>query len=300
MKIFFARTSISALFVSSFLFGGLVQAQESSTTSIPLTSTPASNLPLPQENFWSFSLANETTMAASNLHYASAAKSYGAVNFAGLQYKPNGIHTFSLRQYFTVNHDGPKGSDTTTLDDTVFLYARNGLSGIFNSNPLDLSFRYYVPTSQASRRINSLGTLRMDLEAAWTLNPKWKLSYYFNPAQTFVSDTQSVDEEGAPTAVSATTTLSHYGNVYYSFNDDVNAYTYAGLSHKWKTSPGTLSDEETILGVGANFNFIGGRLTVNPEIAVASPRVAKAARVPAEKIIQEKNLSYILTSQIVF
>lgn len=250
---------------------------------------------------WSLTFVNQTSVGADQLNYANREdKTYEALNYAGFGYKLNPQNRIGVRQYFTLNHDGDKGVDKTTMNDTVLTYTRSDLSGIFNSDKVSPTFWYYIPTSTASRDMNSNGNLRMDLEVPWTLTPKWTVSYYFNPRQNLIPNGTIVDAEGKESPVFAKTTLIHYGILYYNFSDAISTYGYAGYIHRWKTAAATLTDQEALLALGASFNLLGGKINLNPEISVTSVQVAKAKQNAAEQIVQEKNISYVMTSAFVF
>jgi len=291
------------------------QAQQvsSSTTTVPSTTTVAAagnqlSTPLPDPEVlatakkpWSLSFVNQTSLAAEDINYLNnSKKSYQALSYAGLAYKLNEKSRLGLRQYVTMSHDGPTGADKTTLNDTVLTYSRSNVSGILNSDQLAPLFWYYAPTSNASREAKSYGQVRLDLEIPWTLNPQWSVSYYLNPRQNFIPEGEVVGPDGKPTPVFSKTTLIHYGYLYRTFSDTVTAYTYGGFMHRWKTSSAKLTDEELLLGLGASFTLMGGKINLMPEISVSSVQVKGAQKVAAERIIQEKNISYVMTSAFVF
>jgi hypothetical protein len=250
---------------------------------------------------WSITLMNQTSVDAADAHYASnGKKNFSALNYAGVGYKLNAKNRIGLRQYFSIDHNGPTGANTTTVNDAVLTYSHSGVAGILNSDALTPSVWYYAPTSDSSRQVSSNGQLRMDLEIPWTLTPKWTVSYYLNPRQNFIPEGVLVNDKGEENPVFSKTTLIHYGYLYYSFSDSVSAYTYGGYMHRMKTTTATLTDQSAMLGLGASFSFLGGKINLNPEVSVASVQVAGAASSAAEEIIQEKNVSYVLSSAFVF
>lgn len=306
------RVIIIAAFATAAAIAHAEQAPSSTTTASSTTTVAAASgqsstvIPDPEtlataKKAWSLSLVNQTSLSAGDINYVNnSKKSYEALSYAGLAYKLNEKSRVGLRQYITMNHDGPTGADKTTLNDTVLTYSRTGVSGILNSDNLAPLFWYYAPTSSTSRSAKSYGQVRLDLEIPWTLNPQWSVSYYLNPRQNFIPEGELMGPDGKPTPVFSKTTLIHYGYLYRSFSDSVTAYTYGGLMHRWKTSSAKLTDEELLLGLGMNFTLLGGKITLMPEISVASVRVKGAQKTAAEQIIQEKNVSYVMTSAFVF
>ncbi|WP_413291542.1 hypothetical protein [Bdellovibrio sp. HCB337] len=285
-------------------------AAASTTTAAPAANVAAAGqtattLPDPEAaatkgKAWSVSIMNQTSVDASVLNYSNNnQKSYGSVNYVGAGYKVDAKNKIGARQYFGIDHDGETNKNKTTMMDAVLTYSRSGWDGILKSDPLSATFWYYAPTSDASRDVNSNGMVRMDMEIGWTLNPKWSVSYYLNPRQSFIPEGEVV-VDGKASPVFSKTTLIHYGYLYYNVSDAAQAYTYAGYMHRWNTSSLTLHEEHVLAGLGASFSLLGGKVNLNPEISVDSKTVAGYKPTKAEEVFQEKNVSYVLTSAFVF
>lgn len=285
------------LLAITLLFTFLARA-EAQTSGIPVISVEApKNV---KDSSWEATVSNGMTVTAEALNYNSKDRSYEAANYVGAAYKWNGVNKVGLRHYFTLKHDAEIGENTNTMDDTVVTYSRKGVVGVWGSKELAPGVRYYLPTSQASKSLHSHGILRADLQMDWTLTPEWEVSYNVSPRQYFIPESFVVDEKGESQTVFSKTRLTHYGLVTYYVNDSYSAYTYCGFDHRWKTSRASLTDEDLLLGVGMDFYFWDGKIYLNPEISVTSPRFSDAVRAANEPVLQEKNITYVVTSEFTF
>lgn len=278
-----------------FALISLAQAQTSGVSVISVDATKDAN-----DSSWEGTLSNEMTVTAGALNYNSKDRSYEAVNYVGAAYKWGGKNKIGLRQYFTLSHDADKGTHNRTMDDAVVTYSRKDMAGVLGSKELSPGVRYYLPTSEQSQSLHSHGVFRADLQLDWTLTPQWEISYSFTPRQYFIPEGESLDDSGAAKAIFAKTRLTHYGLLTYCINDSYSAYTYCGFDHSWRTSRVSLTDEDLLLGLGMEFYFFDGKIYLNPEISVTSPRFADAAKAANEPVLQEKNISYVLTSEFRF
>lgn len=253
---------------------------------------------------WSASFVTLIETGAADLNYANAEDhSVKTTNYMGLGYKLNATNTFGFRQYFTAEHAFDEKAGTsknkTTLNDSVLTYSRK-MGKIAGSEAITPQFWYYAPTSEASQALNSYGKLRLDAEADWNLTPKWAVGYYFNPRQSFMPDSVTVDPTGKATENFSRTTLIHYGLLYYNASDMVQLYTYAGFNHSWRTSRATLADETRLAAVGANFTFFKGGLIINPEVYSEMQTVKDSIDVADNVGIADSNVTYALTAAVTF
>lgn len=271
-------------------------------TTAPATGTTTTTAPAPEAaaKAWSVTLLNEASAGAAELHYANrTSKSYSLLNYVGAGYKLNPKHRIGIRQYFKADRDGDKAQFTNTMMDSVLTYSGE-FGKIGASDTITPSVWYYVPTSDASRKVQSNGTLRSDIEVAYTLNPKVTVSYLFNPRQSFVPAGSTLNKKGEAVDHFSRTTLIQMGYAYYNISDSIVAYANAGYLHSWKTANLALSDEAFMAGIGASFSFFSGKLSLNPEISTSSDKVSSFKKVAAGKDIQESTLTYALTSAISF
>ncbi len=249
---------------------------------------------------WSVTFVNQTAATADQINYSNIhSKSLNTINYIGGGYKIDAKNRLGVRQYLTVDRDGPSGEYKSTMIDTALTYTRN-MDGVLKSDPISAMLWYYIPNSDASRDARSNGQVRLDMELAYTLSPKWTVSYYFNPRQNLIPNGEIVAAEGKVSPVFSKTTLIHYASLYYNFNDTVTAYTYGGYKHRWKTSSMTLNEEALLTAVGTYFTLAGGKIQLNPEISVESAKVKDFQKIAAGQDIQEENISYALTSAFSF
>jgi hypothetical protein len=249
---------------------------------------------------WSISFVNLLSADAKDANYRASNQTFSTDNYVGAGYKLDAKNRLGFRQYFSVDHSAETGEYTRTMNDPVLTYTRN-MDGVLKSDPISAMFWYYIPTSDVSRDARSNGQVRLDMEFAYTLTPKWSVSYYLNPRQNFIPTNRTTAEDGTETLASfSKTTLIHYGNLYYNFSDTATAYTYVGYKHRWQTSTATLNEESLLTAVGAYFTLAGGKIQLNPEVSAESMKVSNFQKVASGKDIQEKNLSYALTSAFSF
>jgi hypothetical protein len=98
----------------------------------------------------------------------------------------------------------------------------------------------------------------------------------------------------------AKSTLIHWGTAYYNVSDAQIYYTNLGMREDWKTRAGMqLTNEQYLLNLGANFKFLKGALTLNPELDLASDETANSNWKDAGTYA-ESNLTYLMTVAVAF
>jgi hypothetical protein len=235
-----------------------------------------------------------------------AESSLDAVSYLGASYKLNSYTSIGTRFYVSTNRVAAK-FDTDTKKTTEFsskntvndpwLFVTNKSNGIFGSDDISTSLIYYIPNSDLSSKARSNGTLRLDSEIVWTLNPKIQLSYYLNPRQTFIPN-GFVTVDGKETEVFARTRLIHGPNFYYNFNDNLQAYVASYLDQSVKSAtPGTMDNEKVLNEAG--INYVIGKLTLNPAISEEIPTKAKGIASTA-RYFRDDQTSYNLTAALSF
>ncbi|HEY8270904.1 MAG TPA: hypothetical protein VIG33_08440 [Pseudobdellovibrionaceae bacterium] len=245
---------------------------------------------------WSFNALAQAEIASSEMHYSNSTdKTVDFTNAVGLGYKFNKENSIGFKQYFDVKHDGQKKTNKADLSYPVLTYGHT-FQGVAKSDPVSALFWYYVPVTATDYKVQNNGLLRMDAEVNWTLSPKWSLSYYLNPRQSLIPTETTLDDN----PVFAKTTLIHFGTLYYNVNDTISYYLNVGFRHDWKTASLDLVKEQYLTNLGASFSFFGGKLNLNPEIdyAVVLPRSGQSLEVAST--YAEANLSYLLTTAVVF
>lgn len=249
----------------------------------------------------SLTMLTQVGMDSSEAHYTNRTdKSLSAVNLVGIGYKLNKDNRIGFKQYFNASHDGETKENKVELDVPVLTFGHSWNAGVAKSEPLSTTFWYYVPTTKTFRDSQSNGTFRADTEIVWTLNPKVQLSYFLSPRQSIIPTETTIDVDGKATPVYTKTSLLHFVTAYYNVNDDTSFYVNVGMNQAWKTRNLDYTSEKFVTYLGASFNFLGGKLNINPEIdyEVALPRSSENVAVLSR--YQESNLSYLLTAAVVF
>jgi hypothetical protein len=249
---------------------------------------------------WTFNALAQAEVGSSDMNYANSLdKSVSVLNAVGLGYKLNKDNRLGFKQYFEVSHDGQKKTNTADLSYPVLTYGHT-FQGVAKSDPISALFWYYVPVTAMDYKTQNNGVLRMDAEFNWTLSPKWSLSYYLNPRQSMIPTETSIDMDGTMTPFFAKTTLIHYGTAYYAVSDALTYYLNVGFRHDWKTSNFTLAREQYLTNLGANFSFLGGKVSLAPEIDYAVVLPKSSENMEVASTYGEGNLSYVLTASVVF
>lgn len=228
------------------------------------------------------------------------------LNYLGAGYKVTKDTKIGVRQYFGYGI----GRDSNGEIDTQWTVATVGtkFAGMLGSDEIAPLFWYYLPTQTALENVYSKttavehnGILRMDAEVVWTLNPKWSVSYYFNPRQSIVPEKQVfLSNAGKAAYVESTTTLIHYGVLYYNVNDAIQPYTYVGMDNRMSTDTLTSMKDHALLAIGANFTMLGGKFILNPEIYNEVALKDEGQYAEAPKWLQSEDINYQLTAVVAF
>lgn len=190
-------------------------------------------------------------------------------NIVGINYKLSDTEKVAIKQYFDKGL-GPKAADGVDVTWLVAQYSTK-MKGILGSDEIAPLFWYYIPTAANTTLGNGLddgrilhnGIFRLDAEVAWTLTPKWTVSYYFNPRQSLVPGEQLVYEKNDKTGKfevssvkQSTTILLQYGYLYYNVNDKFQPYAALGFRHDFLNNDGgTNSLNAGFPVVGMNYTF---------------------------------------------
>ena len=266
-------------------------AAATSTAAVPAAAAPAKK--------WGVTLLNEIDASYAQGKDLSN-KGVDTINYVGASYKITGTEKVGLRQYYTYSYNPKDEKDFETSDiKQSFTVATisTKTKGILGSDDISPMFWYYMPTHDAEVNNfgkdmdNFAGILRMDAEINWTLNPKWSVSYYLNPRQTLGAK----DEEAK---FEATSRLIHYANLYYNVSDETQVYANAGFDHKMATRSQTSTSDYYLSAVGVSTSFFGGKLSLNPEVSVATPLKTKGAAAKSQDLYNKENIAYAFVTAI--
>ncbi len=282
-----------------------IKSTGSPETTIGTSTASVKNEPVPKSKF-SASIVSQGEYAGEQIQRVGET-TISLINFAGVGYEIAKDTKLGVRQYFAFDI----GRESSGYAETQFSILTLGtkFAGIAGSEPIAPLFWYYLPTKTAIENVYSKvtplehnGIIRADAEIAWTLNPKWQVSYYLNPRQSIVPKAQAyVDNATGKTKImESTTTLIHYGYLYYNVNDAIQPYGYVGMDNRMRTSDQTSIRDHALLAIGANFTTLGGKLILNPEIynKVVLKEDGKYAEAP--RWLQNDDLTYQMTAALLF
>lgn len=257
---------------------------------------PAAQAPVKK---WGVTLLNEI-----DADYAQAKdlsnKGVTTINYVAGSYKITATEKVGLRQYYTYDYNPKSEEDFKSSDiKQSFTVATIGtkMKGILGSDDISPMFWYYMPGHTAEVNNfgkdmdNFAGILRMDAELNYTLNPKWSASYYANPRQTLGATDKEANFE-------ATSRLIHYANLYYNVSDATQIYANAGFDHKMATANLTSTSDYYLSAVGFSTSFFGGKLTLNPEVNVATALKTKGAATKSQELYKKENIAYAFVTVI--
>ncbi|MBS1972671.1 MAG: hypothetical protein JSU04_20350 [Bdellovibrionales bacterium] len=229
-----------------------VFAQEqttSSTTSIPAasvtttTTTTAKDPEKPKSNF-GFVAISAMEVGAADIRDRNNHAAVNTTNALGLTYKTSDTSKIGFRQYFTYLRDTDNGSKFERSN-TVVTYSFK-TKGILGSDEIVPLFWYYIPVTEKALAERSNGKVRFTAYVNWTLNPKWGVTYFFDPRQGFTPS--SISEDGKERF--SHSTLIHGVSLSYNLSDSVSFYQGVGTTEDWKSSSLTLLDESVDISTG--------------------------------------------------
>lgn len=273
-------------------------AAATSTAVAPATQAPAKK--------WGVTLMNEIDAS-----YATGKDlengTLETINYLGASYKITGTEKVGLRQYYTydyVQHPGKDFESSDIKQSFTVATISTKTKGILGSDDIAPMFWYYMPGHTAE--INNFGAdldgfagiLRADAEIAWTLSPKWSVSYYMNPRQTLGAKETFTKEDGKEGSFEATSRLNHYGYVYYNVSDATQLYANIGFEHRMTTSNLTSTSDSYLSAAGASFSFFGGKLNLNPEVSITTPLKAGGQAAKSQKLYNKENIYYAFVTAI--
>ncbi|OFZ31974.1 MAG: hypothetical protein A2622_12110 [Bdellovibrionales bacterium RIFCSPHIGHO2_01_FULL_40_29] len=275
-------------------------AVENPTTSTAPAATSTTAAPATEEGKkWSVALVLQASATNEAMKQLGSSE-VSTINYVGAGYKLNKTDKVGIRQYFSYATT-PNKANRVEQEPTVLTFGTK-MAGIFGSDEIAPSVWYYIPNNGLTRAYNTdetishNGILRLDAEIAWTLNPKWTVSYYLNPRQSMVAKQSFVDRDGKTQSIEADSRLIHYGYVYYNVSDAIQPYSYVGMDHRARTETFTSHSDSALLGIGASFVMAGGKFVLNPEIANTVGLKSKGVTVAAPRWLQSDDLEYVLTA----
>lgn len=228
------------------------------------------------------------------------------INYIGASYKVTSDTKVGVRQYF--KYDVVPGEVAKGVLQWPAVTVGTKVNGIAGSDAIAPLFWYYVPTESAIKNvfgteagaISHNGILRMDAEIVWTLNPKWQLSYYFIPRQSLVNKQSYQDLAGKTKNIEAQTTLIQYGYAYYNLSDATQFYGFAGMDSRMTTADTRSIKDHALLGVGAVWTLLGGKVIINPEIGNEVALKDNGEYASAPRWLQSEDIGYTLTGVLSF
>lgn len=132
------------------------------------------------------------------------------------------------------------------FSDPFFAFVKKQ-GNLWGSDAMTTEVRYYVPVSEVSRELESVGMLRLDYMLPWTVG-NWNLAYYLNPRLSMESQSHA----DKPSSLS----FREYALGTYNFSDSISSYVMVG--HWWATqAQNFLHNQETtyVMEVGATKAF---------------------------------------------
>ena len=193
----------------------------------------------------------------------------------GLGYNFSAKVVSDRSQLADFNGDNGPDSAYKTLDPTIhFNYKLS--TGFLGSNPYVIGSRYYVPTSEDTKKTKSMGTLRTQTYMTWTINPKFDFNFLTQLRLTLNTADNSKTTIGSDDVLRVIAGPS----VSYNYNDNVSVYYGPTLDMKstgWIRGnysadvANSLSHE-----VGLWLTMLDGKFIINPLWATTGDAFGKS------------------------
>lgn len=282
------------------------QAQTANMAQAPATAagtTTAVTAEVAPTKKWSASFVSQANMTNNSIVHTFNEDKVEIINYLGAGYSVTKDTKVGFRQYF--NYDLVPEKASKAVSSWTVATVGTKFNGVAGSDAIAPLFWYYLPTQDALKNVyntndtlNHGGILRMDAEIAWTLNPKWTVSYYLNPRQSLANKQDYTDRDGKTKSIESTTTLIHYGYLYYNVNDAIQPYAYIGMDSRMTTRNMTSIKDHAITAIGSSFTMFGGKFILNPEIANEVALKDNGEYVSAPRWFQSEDMAYQLTAVI--
>lgn len=237
---------------------------------------------------WSVSILGQGSWKATELNYIKNVEKQqvggSVVTSLATSYKVEDKTSvsFALNLKSEINVLDDKTNLRSTKNTVVMPYVgltQADMGSILGSDPLALSYRYYVPVSEGALKAQISGKLYFLTILNWTLDPNWSLLYYINPRMTL---SRSIDD-GQNYEI-----YQGFGPSY-SFNDNVSVYYTAGLSSNVTNAKNKYQLASNAFANEVGLYVMAGKVLINPSI---SEEVNLKADI--QKYGQEKQVGYAL------
>lgn len=272
------------------------------------TSTATTAATATEDKKWSASFVTQATASNDVVRLPLSEVPVDTINYVGAGYKISADTKLGFRQYFSYNIQPNQVAKGNAQWSVATLGTK--FKGIAGSEGIAPLFWYYMPTREALKNVyntnageitDHYGILRMDAEIVWTLNPKWQISYYLNPRQSIVAkQAYSNVTTGKKSDIESTTTLIHYGYLYYNVTDTIQPYASVGMDSRMTTQNFRSVKDHALLAVGASFSMLGGKVILNPEIGNEVALKDDGQYASAPRWLQAEDITYQFTGAVTF
>jgi hypothetical protein len=271
------------------------------------TVTTIAPAPETDKKKWSLSLTNESSSAVDVEQGQRIGDKIKTTSYLGGTYELTKTEKLGLRQYFVYTYERNskknfKGSDIKQSFTVPTISTE--WKGFLGSEKVAPLFYYYLPgkateqTNYNKQLSHFYGLFRADVEVAWVLNPRWSVSYYVSPRQSFGA-TEPANKDLEFGGFEATSRLVHYANLYYNLSDTAQIYFNMGFDNRLASERLTSTSDTYVSALGAAFSFFKGKFIINPEANTSVPLKAGGKTVSAPKYYQTEDIAYTLTTAII-
>lgn len=189
-----------------------------------------------------FSLASRPNMEEGQPEEKQKERSIFAYNYLSTNYKVDSTQRLSLRVPFGYTSQGydDRGDYKTEefqMQDVHFVYS-NYDWGYIGDVDLSGKVKYYLPTSRSTLDKKSLGTVKFEGYADYTINRNWSVAYIAKPEiylQTQTSYISSTSTSGRPSRT-AIAELEHYAQLQWDVHSMVSLQLKTGFLERWENS----------------------------------------------------------------
>lgn len=248
------------LFASSFAKAAESVNSEILKIDVPSATSKISLDPL-KPSKWTYSFDSEFYLNQQEQKDKGGDTPLTSYHVVGLNYKYDSSTVLKIAPTFDVNYVPVEKERAENVQDEIqnkktfsgsrmsdpFIAYNKEHGNLWGSDIISTEIRYYIPVSNVSRELNSVGQLSLDITVPWVIH-NWTLSYNVNPNIQLESEALSDHP--------STFNFNQNAKASYDFPNDLSSYVMFG-NHLCSASKDFLHNDQTeyAFEIGAAKNF---------------------------------------------
>ena len=167
-------------------------------------------------------------------------RSIFAYNYLSTNYKVDSTQRYSLRVPFGYtspgyNERGENKSEEFQMQDVHFVYS-NYDWGYIGDVDLSGKVKFYLPTSKSTLDKKSIGYLKFEGYADYTISRNWSIAYIAKPEIYLQTQTSYINSNTGRASRTAIAELEHYGQLQWDVHSMVSLQLKTGFNERWENS----------------------------------------------------------------